>query len=72
MSRGVNGMAADERSLVRCYMELTGVSESTARNVFMFVCCPEEDSTNSPDRVAPGWLPEDLHAIANDEATVGK
>jgi len=72
MSSGFNGMPADERSLVRCYMDLTGVSESTARNVFMYVCCPEEDSTNLPDRVTPGWLPGESHYIADDEASAGK
>jgi hypothetical protein len=40
-----DGLRAHELSLVKLYMELTGASESTARNVFMHVCCRESDDT---------------------------
>ena len=41
MRGNFNGPAVNEPSLVRLYMELTGASESRARNVFMYVCCQE-------------------------------
>ena len=35
---------ADEQSLVRAYMELTGVTESQARGVFMFLSREPDES----------------------------
>src|SRR5689334_18605224 len=39
MSTFVPNSQAVEPRLVRLYMELTGLGESAARNVFMHVCC---------------------------------
>jgi hypothetical protein len=49
MNGGVKGLTAREPSLVKLYMELTGASESTARSVFMHVCCREIEDGNVTD-----------------------
>jgi hypothetical protein len=48
-----------EKKLVRLYMELTGASESTARNVFMYVCCqkPEKASNGENGTATAVWEP---------------
>jgi hypothetical protein len=43
-----NGLAASEPALVRLYMELTGASESVARDVFMLVCGREVEEQITP------------------------
>ena len=45
MSTFVPNSQAEESRLVRLYMELTGLGESAARNVFMHVCC-RDSGTN--------------------------
>ena len=40
----------DEASLVKLYMDLTGVSEASARSVYMFVNSEEEHKANGLDR----------------------
>jgi hypothetical protein len=44
MTNELNGSEAREESLERLYMELTGASESAARNVFMHVCCEDVEN----------------------------
>ena len=53
MNASLNGAAQREQRLTRLYMDLTGASESAARNVFMHVY-PEE---NAPARLPPTELP---------------
>ena len=45
MSTGQSNGKAEEQRLVKLYMDLTGTSESAARNVYMFVGPQEENST---------------------------
>ena len=48
-SIGVNGGRADEPSLVRLYMDLTGATESQARNVCMYVCSKAEEELEAAE-----------------------
>ena len=47
----------DEQSLVKLYMDLTGTAESGARAVFMYVCPPEEQTSEPPGGLAMKSLP---------------
>jgi hypothetical protein len=60
MTNELNGSEAREASLERLYMELTGASESAARNVFMHVCC--EDVENGCPAREPGASPVRVEA----------
>ncbi|HXU77047.1 MAG TPA: hypothetical protein VN794_10785 [Methylomirabilota bacterium] len=42
MNAAASNDMADERSLVRLYMDLTGAQETVARSVFMHVCGAHE------------------------------
>jgi len=43
MNVAANDAELDEASLIKLYMDLTGVSESSARNVYMFVNLAEDE-----------------------------
>ena len=47
MNNGVAGTAARERELVELYQELTGASESTARAVYMHMCCRDNEDVDA-------------------------
>jgi len=52
MNAAANDRELDEPSLVRLYMELTGVNEASARSVYMFVNREEDEEkhqTNGRD-----------------------
>jgi hypothetical protein len=50
-STGVNGEVADEASMVKLYMDLTGSTESQARNVFMYVYSDNNEEMDSAEDV---------------------
>lgn len=65
--------AADEQSLVKLYMELTGTNESGARSVLMYVCPPEGEPASEATagmklNMAPGSEPE----LANKPRSGGR
>ena len=43
MNIAANDAEWDEASLIKLYMDLTGVNESSARNVYMFVNLGEDE-----------------------------
>jgi hypothetical protein len=43
MNVAANDAELDEASLIKLYMDLTGVNESSARNVYMFVNLGEDE-----------------------------
>ncbi len=47
----------DEQSLVKLYMDLTGTAESGARAVFMYVCPPEEQTSEPPGGLVMKSMP---------------
>jgi hypothetical protein len=57
MNNDLNGLRAQEPSLVRLYMELTGASEVGARNMFMHVCCREGPDAPVPDECSTYAIP---------------
>jgi len=46
-SIALNGALMDEPSMVRLYMDLTGATESQARNVFMYICSEADEEMDS-------------------------
>ena len=54
MSAKIDGASKDEPSLVSLYRELTGASESEARNVFMYLPSPKRLSDEQTQLEAPG------------------
>jgi outer membrane protein TolC len=49
----------NEQSLIKLYMDLTGTTESGARNVLMFVCPAHEETEPPPENVVLKPAPDD-------------
>ncbi len=48
-----------EQTLVKLYMDLTGLPESTARSVYMFVCTPAVERNGASEAAPWGLLPDE-------------
>jgi hypothetical protein len=64
MNGHADGLAERELSLIRLYMDLTGASESSARSVFMSVCCQEGEADDRGASIARQEEPGTDDALA--------
>lgn len=44
-----NNGQSNEEKFIKCYMDLTGGTESQARAVFIHVCCKDEENSDGAD-----------------------
>jgi len=49
MNAAENNGRSNEEAFIKCYMDLTGGTESQARAVFMHVCCKDEEKMGGED-----------------------
>ncbi len=71
MNVAANDAELDEASLIKVYMDLTGASESSARNVYMFVN-REEDEEKPLGNGLDAWRTKETEAqpfAANKSST---